>query len=76
MEPLFYVMAIMGCSDGAANCAEARVEPARYASIQACHAAMPAALERNADLSYPVISSACRSAGMRMVYSRASKRAG
>lgn len=55
MEPLFYVTAIMGCSDGSTNCAEARVEPARYRSVQACEAAMPAALMRNSDLSFPVI---------------------
>jgi len=61
MEPLFFVMAIMGCGDGSANCAEARVEPVRYATIQQCQAAMPAALQRNTDIDYPVISAACRS---------------
>lgn len=65
MEPLFYVMAIMGCADGSANCAEARVEPARYRSVEACQAAMPAALQRNTDLAYPVISASCRQTGMR-----------
>ena len=30
MEPLFYVMAIMGCGDGNVSCTEARVIPARY----------------------------------------------
>lgn len=63
MEPLFYVMAIMGCSDGTDQCAQARVEPVQYRSIQACQAAMPAALQRNSDLSYPVISAACRTRG-------------
>lgn len=60
MEPLVYVMAIMGCSDGSGVCAEARVEPIHYRSVQACEAAMPAALMRNSDLSFPVISAACR----------------
>ena len=67
MEPLFYVMAIMGCSDGSEACAQARVEPARYNSIAACQAAMPAALQRNSDLSFPVISATCRGTGVRMV---------
>lgn len=67
MEPLFYVMAIMGCSDGSQACQQARVEPARYSSILACQAAMPDALQRNSDLSYPVISAACRANGMHMV---------
>lgn len=66
MDPLFYVMAIMGCSDGSTACAEARVEPARYTSIHQCQQAMPAALMRNTDLAYPVISATCRGSGMRM----------
>lgn len=63
MEPLFFVMAIMGCTDGSANCAEARVEPARYATIQQCRAAMPAALMRNTDVDYPVVAANCRTNG-------------
>ncbi|MGY4395101.1 hypothetical protein ACVWZA_000262 [Sphingomonas sp. UYAg733] len=70
MEPLFYVMAIMGCADGSANCAEARVEPARYETIQQCQAAMPAALGRNSDIDYPVVSAACRANGQRMVQNK------
>ena len=35
MEPLFYVMAIMGCGDGQAQCPQARVEPAQYQSMPA-----------------------------------------
>ncbi len=72
MESLFYVMAIMGCADGSDQCREQRVEQARFSSIQACQAAMPAALERNSDLSYPVISAACRANGPRMVERSAS----
>lgn len=60
MDAAFFVLAIMGCADGAAGCAEARVEPAHYATMQQCQAAMPAVLVRNADLSYPVISATCR----------------
>ncbi|MFA5965920.1 MAG: hypothetical protein WC804_18035 [Sphingomonas sp.] len=63
MEPLFYVMAIMGCGDGSDQCAQARVEPVHYRSIRACQVAMPAALQRNSDLSFPVISAACRASG-------------
>ncbi|MES2059117.1 MAG: hypothetical protein V4564_24460 [Pseudomonadota bacterium] len=74
MEPLFYVMAIMGCSDGSANCAEARVESARYATIQQCQAAMPAALTRNSDIDYPVVSAACRANGERMVQLKQDRR--
>lgn len=66
MEQLFYVMAIMGCGDAGNACSEARVEPVRYTSIQACQAAMPDALMRNDDLAFPVISAACRANGERM----------
>lgn len=67
MDPLFYVMAIMGCSDGSAACQQARIEPVRYPTIAACQAAMPQALMRNSDLSFPVISAACRGGGVHMV---------
>lgn len=70
MEPLFFVMAIMGCSDGNMNCAEERVESAHYATIQQCNAAMPAALRRNSDVDYPVISAACRAGSARQMVSK------
>ncbi len=63
MDAILYVMAIMGCADGNDRCAEARVDAPRYASIQACQAAMPAALQRHTDLSYPVIAATCRQVG-------------
>jgi len=76
MEPLYFVMAIMGCGDGTANCAEARVEPAHYATVQQCQAAMPAALVRNSDIDYPVVSAACRSIGQQLVQNRQDRRPG
>jgi hypothetical protein len=60
MDQVLYVLAIMGCSDDSAQCRQARVEPVRYTSIQACQEAMAGALRRNADIDYPVISAACR----------------
>ena len=59
MEPVFYVMAIMGCGDPGVACQQARVEDARYASTEACEAAMPSVLARNTDLSYPTILASC-----------------
>jgi hypothetical protein len=67
MQPIFFVLAIMGCGDDQSGCAEARVEPVRYATVQQCQAAAPAALARNTDLSFPVISAACRSNGPQWV---------
>ncbi len=66
MEPVFFVMAIMGCADGASGCTQARVEPARYSTIQQCQAAMPAALTRSTDVDYPVVTAACQRIGLQM----------
>ncbi len=67
MEPMFFVMAILGCGDGNIACTEARVEPARYETLAQCRADLPAALSRNTDLSFPVINANCRAQGMRVV---------
>lgn len=66
MGSIFYVIAIMGCGDGQMQCAQQRVEPARYATAAQCRAAMPAVLARNTDLDYPTLSAACRQVGQSM----------
>lgn len=66
MEPLYFVMAIMGCGDAGSVCEQARVEPIRYRSALECQAAMPAVLQRHSDLSFPEITGACQQQGMRM----------
>jgi hypothetical protein len=63
MEPLFYVMAIMGCGDGNVQCTEARVVPARYESMAQCRAALPGQLAKNTDVPYPMIGANCRTMG-------------
>lgn len=67
MDQVFYVLAIMGCGDGATACQQARLEPARYESQQACQAAMPTVLERNLDLDFPTISGDCRRSTVHIV---------
>ena len=42
MNPMFFVMAIMGCGDGNVQCTEARIVPARYETMAQCRAALPA----------------------------------
>ena len=76
MEPLFYVMAILGCGDGSSQCTEARVEPAHYASVQQCQAALPAVLARNTDLSFPTIAANCRANGPMMAKAELRNRRG
>jgi len=63
MEPLFYVMAIMGCGDGNVRCTEARIVPTHYASMAQCRAALPDQLAQNTDVPFPMIGAACRTAG-------------
>ena len=67
MDSLLYVIAIMGCGDGGTECRQARTEPARYASVAACQAAMPQAIARNSDIDFPVVTAACRATGVRLV---------
>lgn len=67
MEPVFFVMAILGCGDGNAGCQEARIDRARYATAAQCRAAMPVALARHTDLSFPVIAASCRANGPMIV---------
>ena len=67
MDQVIYVLAIMGCGDDNLACRQARVEPVRYTSYAACQEAMPAALQRNTDVDYPVISAACQRTSALMV---------
>ena len=75
-QPIFFVLAIMGCGDDTAACAEARVEPVQYETIAQCRAALPAALARSTDLSFPVISAACRSNGPQWVAAKKGEKRG
>ena len=74
MDQIFYVLAIMGCGDDAGLCQQARVEPVRYTSVAACQEAMPVALQRNADLSFPVISATCRRDGPQYASNESNRR--
>ena len=65
MEPLLYVMAILGCGETDAACREVRIEPVRYAREADCLAATEAALLRNDDLVFPTVVAQCRPAGTR-----------
>ncbi len=73
MEPVFYVMAILGCGDGQSQCQQARVEPVRYQSVAACQAELPQMLARHTDLDFPVVSGVCQASGPRMVEAKAER---
>ena len=63
MEPLAFVMAILGCGEGDLPCAELRQAPSRFESQSACLAATEEEIGRHTDLDYPVIVAQCGRAG-------------
>ncbi|MDF7777545.1 hypothetical protein P1X14_19980 [Sphingomonas sp. AOB5] len=70
MEPVYFVMAILGCSDDGMSCQQARVEPARYESAAKCNAAMGGVLPRHADLDFPVVGASCQAKSGRFAENR------
>lgn len=66
MEPVLFVMAILGCGESDAPCRELRVAETRYQSEQACMAATEEALLASSDLPYPNIVADCRREGVRV----------
>jgi hypothetical protein len=61
MGSFIYVMAIMGCGDGAYQCTEARIVETRYETLAACQQATQAQLIKNGDLDFPELMASCRS---------------
>lgn len=70
MGPVGYLLAILGCGEGEANCQQVAVQPVRYESRAACLAASEAALA-DAEAPYPVIVADCRVAGAQTASVRA-----
>jgi hypothetical protein len=66
MEPVYFVMAILGCGDGQLQCEQARIEPTRYQSVAQCQAAMAEVLPRHMDLSFPTVAATCQRQGQQM----------
>lgn len=62
MGPGFFVIAILGCADGSANCTPVATMPARYESQASCSAATDAALRSSTDFDFPTIIAECRPA--------------
>jgi hypothetical protein len=62
MEPLLFVMAILGCGESDSACRELRIEPVRYSREADCLAATETALMRADDLDFPNIVAQCRPA--------------
>lgn len=62
MGPGFYVIAIMGCADGSANCTPVATMPTRYESRLACETASAGALQAGGDFDFPTLLAQCRPA--------------
>jgi hypothetical protein len=65
MEPVLFVMAILGCGEGDAPCRQVATVQARYRSEAACLAATGAELSRRSDILYPSVVAQCRRADTR-----------
>jgi hypothetical protein len=61
MGPGYFIIAILGCADGSADCKPVATAPAQYASQSACAADIENALARNSDLDFPTLTAECRS---------------
>jgi hypothetical protein len=57
--PAYFVIAIMGCSDGGVGCRTVATPAAHYASEQACLAAREDSLMANSDLDFPTLFARC-----------------
>lgn len=62
MGPGFYVIAILGCTDGSAVCTPVATMPSRYESRDACQAATGTALAASGDFDFPTLLAQCRAA--------------
>jgi hypothetical protein len=66
MEPLAFVIAILGCGDAGSACERMAVEPVRYETMSACQAATTNALANHTDMLFPVIQARCEARGYRV----------
>ncbi|MDP8994293.1 MAG: hypothetical protein M3N07_04790 [Pseudomonadota bacterium] len=59
MGPAIYLIAILGCGEGAEPCEPVAIAEPRYESREACLAATEAQLARRLDLQYPIVVAQC-----------------
>lgn len=60
MGPAYYVIAILGCADGGAQCTPVATVPTQYTTEAACAAGTNDALLANSDLDFPTLLAQCR----------------
>ena len=55
MEPVYYVIAILGCTDGSTQCTPVATVPTQYASQQACPAGTQLAILARSHFYFPTL---------------------
>ena len=73
MGPGYFVLAIMGCADGAVDCHDIRREEAVYRSEIACMAESEAALYRASSEPYPLLMAECRRVSPQLAQGRSGR---
>jgi hypothetical protein len=59
MGPVYYVISILGCADGSAQCVAAATMPVHYETEAVCRAAETDALLQASDLDFPSLVAQC-----------------
>lgn len=67
METAAFFIALLGCADDGSLCTEQRRAAPRFATYQACAAAMEAELARASDIPFPMVEARCQRKGPQMV---------
>lgn len=60
MGPAYFVIALFGCGDGAADCRTVATPAMRYASERQCLSARDDVLTANSDLDFPTLLATCQ----------------
>ena len=60
MEPVYFVIAILGCADGGSACTPVATLPTHYENAAQCSAETHAALQRSTDFDFPTLMAECR----------------
>lgn len=56
----YFIIAILGCADGSASCAQVATLPVRYSTQAQCAASVNAALIENSNFDFPTVMAECR----------------
>jgi hypothetical protein len=70
MEPVYYVIAILGCADGSAQCTPVATMPTQYSTAEECSAGTTQALLMNNRFDFPTLVAECRATDPRTIADR------